>query len=801
MPQIFTYMPFKTMGFSKKGIGNDEVQVLVEEAILHGYRSYEECEFYSLCQDTRSIVVGKIVQISDDELKSLDEFLKEYQRIQVQIDQYQLITYVVKDEYKKVEFEDTEVDEMDEAEKDKFLATAMTRYRDIIDHTDQVRAEFVDDIKFKGGMQWPESSAQERQRDQRPMNTINRIDSFLNIVVNQGLQNSPGIKIRPVDEVTDPATADVISGLIRHILNQGDSKSAVDTAYDYAVSGGVGYFRALTDYCDDTSFDQEIKIERIENPCSVYFPIHMMKNLDYSDAPYCFIRQKLSKDEFKEKYPDYVDEFRTFDVQGTGDDRWTDKDSIYIAEYILVENEPETLYLLPSVDGNPPVFSKVCPEGVTPVRQREVNKKSISWYLITQFEILDSRKLPGSIVPVFPILGKESIIDGIKHYISLTRYLKEPQKMLNFWYSAFTETIANSPKAPYLVEEQQIAGHLKFWENANKTLPYLPYKATDINGSPVPPPQRINPPEVGTSILTGIQYASSFMQDISGLHDASMGAVSNERSGSAIKARVSQGALATYHFVNSFERAMRSLGQYLVEIIPTVYDTPRVLRIVGEDMTDRVVTINQFHKDIENNDRIYDLTVGKYAVIVTTGANYDTRRQETQDMLGMLMQTAPQLSMVLIDIFAQVSDIPGADKIVQRMKKFLNMTYPGLIDQNEMGTPEEQLKSQIQQMTQDIQKLIQQSQADQQVKQQLGQMLEQANKALEDKQGEISARLQVMHMKSQTEAYKAQLDLAKEQLKQHTSNTMNNTNAITKMLTANHPAGSPSRSTTPGQPE
>jgi hypothetical protein len=221
-----------------------------------------------------------------------------------------------------------------------------------------------------------------------------------------------------------------------------------------------------------------------------------------------------------------------------------------------------------------------------------------------------------------------------------------------------------------------------------------------------------------------------------------------------------------------------------------VFDTARTLRIVGEDMTDRVILVNQIHKDLDNNDRIFDLTTGKYSVVVCSGPNYDTRRQETQDMLGMLMQTAPQLSMVLIDIFAQVSDIPGSDKIVNRMKKFLNMQFPGLLDQEELGTPEQQLKAQIQQMTVDIQKLMQQTQMDSQVKQQLSDMLDQANKALQDKQAEISARLQVQHMKTESDAYKAQLDLAHEQLKMHGAQQGNQINAFVKLATAK-----------PGKPE
>jgi hypothetical protein len=781
MALFFCFSDPKKTGISEKALGYAP-EVVVEEAVLSGYRAiFYGDDGQTVVEDPRSITTGTIYDIHDDSLDALDKFNSEYNRITLPIGQHQVFLYTLKAEYIKEEYHCSDIDDdMTKAEKAEFLSTALTRFRDTRDATNMLRQEFVEDIRFKAGEQWPEVYAQERQRDERPMQTINRIDNFINTVVNQGLQNQPTVKIRPVDSVTDPATADVISGIIRHVIYNGDSKTAFDTAYDFAVSGGMGFIRARTEYCDEASFDQEIRIDRIENPCSVYFPVHLMQTLDYSDAPYAFIRQKISKDEFKKKYPDYEERFASWEQKGTGDDNWHEKDYIYIAEYFTVEEEDTELYLLPGSDGLPPVFSSELPKGITPIQQRTVRKKSVRWHLITEFDILESRKVLGKVIPIFPILGKESILDGVKHYVSLTRYLKEPQKMLNFWYSAFTEVISNAPRAPWLVEETQIANHKEFWENANKNLPYLPYKGSDLKGNLLPPPTRINPPEVGTSILSGIQYASEFMKDVSGIHDASLGATSNERTGKAIDARTNQGQLATYHFMNSYNRCVRALGKYLVDIIPFVYDTPRAIRIIGDDMTDTVALVNQMHPDVEGTARLYDLSVGKYEVVVTTGPSYDTRRQETQQMLGNLMQTNPQMSLVLTDIFAQISDIPGSEKITARMKKFLNMTFPGLLEENEMGTPEQQLQMQIQQMTVDIQNLMQKSEADEQIKAQMQAMLQDLDKQLKDKQAEISARLQVQNMKTEVDAYKAQIDLQKEVLRQQTAHETNAANIAAK---------------------
>ena len=46
----------------------------------------------------------------------------------------------------------------------------------------------------------------------------------------------------------DPETAEIMTGLIRHIWNNGDAVYAITNASEWQVGGGYGYFRVLTDY-------------------------------------------------------------------------------------------------------------------------------------------------------------------------------------------------------------------------------------------------------------------------------------------------------------------------------------------------------------------------------------------------------------------------------------------------------------------------------------------------------------------------------------------------------------------------
>ena len=133
------------------------------------------------------------------------------------------------------------------------------------------RAEALDDLRFaRLGEQWPQTVRRDRELDGRPCLTINRLPAFIRQVVNDARQNKPAIVCHPVDGAADHATAEIFNGLIRNIEQSSVAEVAYDTALDFAVTGGFGYFRINTRYADDSSFDQDLVIERVADPFSIY---------------------------------------------------------------------------------------------------------------------------------------------------------------------------------------------------------------------------------------------------------------------------------------------------------------------------------------------------------------------------------------------------------------------------------------------------------------------------------------------------------------------------------------------------
>jgi len=625
----------------------------------------------------------------------------------------------------------------------KILAEALERFDSCVTSSSHIREDYKDDIRFVFGDHWPENVKKTREADNRPCLVVNKIPQYVNQVVNDQRQNRPAIKVRPVDSGADPATADVINGVIRHIANDSNAKAAFDHACDYAVMGGIGFIRIVTDYVDDQSFEQCIKVERVEDSLSVYFPIHICQKADYSDAPYCFVLQTISKKEFEARYPKASPS--DWDRSGDASRQWITDDTVTIAEYFTIEETAKQSYML--ADGT---TTDALMEGVEAVKTRDVTVRTVKRYLLTAGEILEKEQSwPSRWLPIVPVLAKELIVDGKKHYVSLVRNSKDPQRMYNYWKSCETEMIALAPKAPFIGAEGQFIGHEKEWGEANiKNLPYLEYKPVTYAGQAVGAPQRVQQAQIPNAIVNAIQEASDDIKSTTGIYDSSMGAQSNETSGRAILARQKQGDKANFHFIDNLNHAIQHCGRIIVDLIPQIYDTPRIVRIVGEDEVEKVVAINQMTRSEKGEDVLYSFTTGKYDVVVDTGPSYATKRQETAETLMEFLQAVPSVGQVAPDLLVKTMDFSGHEELAERLKRTIPPEILGEQGQGEEGPTEEDLQA----IVGDLEKL---SAENEQVKA----ALQQAQAELADKQADRELEIEKTVIQSQS-------DIERERVKQ-----------------------------------
>ena len=578
-----------------------------------------------------------------------------------------------------------------------------------------MRREWLDDVRFaRLGEQWPSDVKRERERQGRPCLTINKLPTFIKQVTNDARQNKPSIKCHAVDNDASAETAEIINGLIRNIEYTSNADVAYDTALDHAVTGGYGYFRISTDYSGDGTFDQDLRIDRVVNPLTIWGDPHS-READSSDWNRAFVSEMIAKDDFKRKYPDA--QASDWDSSAVKDGHWVNDERVRIAEYWTREEVVKKILKLS--DGSV-VSSDIYiaqrhlyeVQRVVVVQERETKGYKITQRIITPAEILETNKWAGQYIPIVPVYGDELNVEGERFFLSLVRPAKDPQLMFNFWRTACTEMVALQPKAPFIGAKGQFNTDAEKWATANvDSHAYIEYDPVGGAGPPIR--QGFAGPPAGA--LQEALNASDDMKGIMGIYDASLGARSNETSGRAIQARQREGDVSTFNFIDNLSRALRHAGRILVDMIPSVYDAPRVVRIVHEGGKTESVTINAPHPqqapedagDMEPGEmqefvqgltKLYDVTVGKYDVTVESGPSYTTKREEASTQMMQMVQSMPQSAPFIADLIAQNLDWPGAGEIAKRFKKML----PAQIQ----GNPEsDNLKQQLQQLSGEHEKM------------------------------------------------------------------------------------------------
>jgi hypothetical protein len=569
------------------------------------------------------------------------------------------------------------------------------------------RQEALEDLKFGAGDQWPVELQNSRNLESRPVITVNKVDNYCRQVSNQQRQQRPRIKVHATNTHEDMVDAQTISGIIRHIEVNSNADHSYDNAFEYAVRMGWGYVRVRTDYISEDSFDQEIYIDPVDNPFTVYFDPNSVLP-DGSDADRCLITTMMLKEEFRKLYPDADDGGTSFTQRGTGDSQseWITKEDIRLAEYYYTVREKATLYLLS--DGSATFaddkdfFKRLDAYGITVIDKRDSFKKTIKYCKMTAVEVLEERDWAGKYIPIVPVYGRHIVIGDKRKKFGMIRYAKDPQRMYNFWQTAITEGVALAPKAKWLLAEGQDEGHESDWANANiKSFPVLRYKQTDIDGRLAPVPTRLQPEPPQAGIMAAAMGVDNDIKNIMGVFDPAQLGQGNI-SGKALNGQQQQVDLTNFDYYDNLTRSISHIGKICLDLIPKIYDTERVMRIIGDDGKPELLTINQ--RDAVGRV-LNDITVGQYDVVMETGPGYNSKRQEAVENMLPLLSAAPELMQVAGDLVFRNMDWPGADIIADRLAASNPMAQ---IDDKSKVPPQVQMQlamsqKQIQELTQAVQ--------------------------------------------------------------------------------------------------
>jgi hypothetical protein len=537
-----------------------------------------------------------------------------------------------------------------------------------------------EDAKFTVGNQWDPVVEQRRKDQKKPVLTFNRLVAFMAQLVGNRLMNETEIRVYP-DKAGTKEIATIREGLIRSIFKNSNADFARDEAGKYQVVCGEGYFNLCMEYAGDDVFEQEIKIRPVVDPYSVVMdPLSIEPSGE--DAEWGFIGDDIPQQEFKRRWPWAAEVGFLGEKRWNQSGFWLSEDTVRIVSYWrMVTEGTKTLALY--TDGTVHDITDMEDYEYFPFVEtrsdgspftREVPNRFAQLYVCSGNNILEGpHDYPISSIPIYRVPGWE-LNDGEKtHRWGLIRFLKDPQRLHNYWRSTVAEQLVAAPRNKWLTTPDAVKGHeIKWRRSPTSDDPFLYYNDGET------PPTHIPPPGIDAALVNEAGLATQDLKDISNIHEAALGMPSNEVSKVAIQQRQMVSDVGSYIYVDRRRMADNRCAKNINELISYIYDTKRTITIIGRDEKSAVMTIN------DPSDPNSDVTIGKYGVTVDVGPASETKRTLANEQMMSFVNAMPQSAAVVMDLVAEAQDWPKSGEFAKRFKMMLPA---GTIPEDEM-TPE-----------------------------------------------------------------------------------------------------------------
>lgn len=628
---------------------------------------------------------------------------------------------------------------------------AVKQYKECVDFEASARMLMEEDLEFAYRDQWKEQDRTKRDGEKRPCIIVRRSKQFLDHIKNENRQNKPQIKVSPVDDGAQEVYATNRQGLIRHIQYDSKASQAIQRGYDFSVDMGRGWVETVTEYVHNSTFDQKLMIESVNDQFSIY-PDIAREEPDYSDMKHCFKNERMRREVFEDRYGEDVDQC---EWNRGSTNPWIEKDFLTVAKYYVIEQKDRELWrvnidgteenvFVDEIDGDPKQYKNNI------IERRTIKTNMVKIYLLSGTEVLSEEESVFTTIPLVPFIGEETYINNTYDLKGVTRDIIDLGRQYNFYNSQETELMSNAPKTPYIGAAGQFEGLEHQWEDNDSASHYKEYNPiTHAGGGLVPPPQRADFVNFPAGLAQGKQEIVADMQAVTGYYNTSSGATSNETSGTAIRQRINQGNTASFHFQDNANNALTSLGRIINDALPKVYKRKgRIITILGEDDEESTFELGGeegAEKGESEAGNIGSFGEGEFAVVVSVGPSYNTKREEAVANMMDISAKVPMVGESSADLIIRQQDWPLKDEIAERTKRRIELQFPQLTKPFDDGK-----NSEIAQMAEQL------NQSQQQL-QQAGQQVEQMGAELE----------KVDQEKMRTDSMKAEKDLKEIQIKQN----------------------------------
>lgn len=307
----------------------------------------------------------------------------------------------------------------------------------------------------------------------------------------------------------------------------------------------------------------------------------------------------------------------------------------------------------------------------------------------------------------FPFIPFVGYLDRFMNPYGIPRQIRDMQIEVNKRRSMALRLL-NARRVLMESDAVDDADKQALYEEANKPDGFLVVRPGALGGGKIVIVEQAN---LAPAQMSMMSQSEMEIQRVSGVNADMLGYSQRaSESGVAIDKRTTQGVTITAGLFDNMRRSMKMLGEQLVSAIQHKWTGEKVLRITDR-MTgaERFVEINKQYQAMYGGYEVKnDVTQGRYDVVISEVPMQDTiREQNLQLLIEWAKKSPPEIIPHILSAALELSNIPNKDQLMDRIKPILGISPDeDEMDSNqrkEMNAQKAQQKAQIDQMMQEMQ--------------------------------------------------------------------------------------------------
>lgn len=476
---------------------------------------------------------------------------------------------------------------------------------------------------------------------------------------------SPGLTVvkSPDGAPVADDDADLMEGAVRHLFDRMDKENVKGELFGQTVSGGYGVAHIYTDYINDYSMNQDIKIEYKGDPTKCGFDINA-KMIHKGDGDMCYEYRAITKAEFKKRWPNRTE---PTPMGAEGGIRWafdvgTDR-FITICDFYYKRKISQTLLYLSNnqsvLEKDLPKFIKdfkaANPLQVVPkeVSRRKTNISEVDRYTFSGDEILEYVKTDYSYLPLIYFDGDSKLLDqddqgSVRQVIrSCIHNALDAQQFKDVVGRVLAAKISNFDDLDWMIAEEakptSDEDRRTLKNPQGKRVGYYRslFQLPDQTYMQLPVPQRVTRFPMPPELPQLFQGADNMIQNIMGAFDTNMAQNNNELSGKGIIEAAMQSNATNMPYIINFLPSLAQLGTIAIDLMTKYHIYPRQIPVLDKEGRQKSVQIN------ENGKRTFNFHPSTLSISLKAGMNFQAQQEKGLQMLMLLSESFPEIESIV----------------------------------------------------------------------------------------------------------------------------------------------------------